>query len=176
MIQLTERERWLAVTGGLLLMVGFLYAFLIKPARTRTQRLYELLPQKQKILQQLELQGKQYLQLKDQIAKHHNAFPDIPTDGALLLYLETLLTRYGLDYAMNPEAPIQEGSFHIAVVQIHLENIPLKTLLTFLQDISTSPTPISVDFMQLNHPDEENGHLDAALTLHSPSRSKVIST
>jgi type II secretory pathway component PulM len=175
MIQLTHRERWLAWAGGSLLTLGTLYGFLIKPALDRTQRLYELLPQKQRALEQIERMGQRYSQLRQHVDQLQADFPDSPDRGSILGQLDTLLKQHGLDRlaTLEPEPPIQQGPYTVTVIQIRLDGVTLPGLLAFLQELRTSTPPLHVETMGLTPGTATSDTLKAQLTLYSPSRTQT---
>lgn len=173
MIQLTQREHKLAWIGTAILVVGLFYGFIIKPALDRTERLYELVPQKQKALAQIQRLGQRYTQLNLHMNNMRSAFTDPAGGGALLAHLDTLLKRHGLgtNATLDPELPVQEGPYTVNVIQVQLEGIHLPALLAFLQELRTGSLPLHVETMGLNRPKGAKDHLNAQLTLYSPSRT-----
>ena len=174
MLQLTYRERLLTWVGGSLLTLGTVYGFIVKPTLDRTQRLYELLPEKQQALEQVERMGQQYTELTQQLSGLRSTFPDATSPGSLLAHLDTLLERHALNEkaTLNPELPQQEGPYTIQVIRIQLEDIPLPGLLAFLQELRTSTPRMHVEVMDLNQVVKSAHTLNANLTLTSPSRSR----
>ncbi len=179
MLQLTPRERWFALAGIALLASGAFYGFLIKPISERTQRLYEIVPQKQQELTRLEEQGQQYVQLKNRVQQLQSKLPDTDTEIAPLPHLESLLEVHDLKQrvtTMNQEPSVQEGRYSLTVVQIRMEGVTLASLLRFLQDIKDDDIPLHVHTMQLTRGPESLEKLDAALTLNSVAVPPIVTT
>ena len=176
MIQLTQRERRLAIAGSSILGLGLLYGFVIKPIQDRTQRLYELLPDKHKTLEQVEQLGQEIRHLQTGVKRLHSSIPHTTGYASTLTYLENLLTKHQLKQSASlvPEQPIEEGPYTVTVIQIDLQAIALPRLLSFLQELNFSEQPLKVETMGLNQNNGTSGSLDAHLILYSTATAKNV--
>ena len=168
MVQLTQRERWLAAAGILLLVCGGVYGFILKPVVKRSQRLYEIIPRKQQELERIGNQGEQLVELETLVKQLHDRLPETDAEIAPLPHLESLLEIHDLKVStMNKEPSVQEGDYTVTIIHIQLEEVSLAGLLRFLQDINDEETPLHVATIQLTRGAEDQGRLNVALTLNS---------
>jgi hypothetical protein len=135
MIRLTQRERWLAVGLAVFISAGALAAFVVRPMQQRVETLSRVIPQEQKMLDQLRRRSEQYLALQTGLEKLKTS-PDSTEPGfELLAFVKSMTSRLGLAKkatAMTRDVLDLGSDFSETVVEVKLEGITLEQLVEFL--------------------------------------------
>ncbi|MFC1761586.1 type II secretion system protein GspM [Planctomycetota bacterium] len=172
MLQLTSRERWIAIvsTSVLLLLAG--YGWLIKPTLARTQRLYQVIPEKRQTLARLQAQHAKVEVLNSRMTTLQQQLQKSGRKTALLSQLETTVDQHGLKEnltSMTPEPPIMEGNYSVTLVEIRFEDVSFRRLLTFLREVKADMEAIRIGLLHITPGTSSAGLLNTTVRLHCPS-------
>jgi hypothetical protein len=171
MMQITKRERFLAV--GLTGVVAFLalYAWAIRPARDRIHTLERVIPEKQAQLRDLQTKSTQYLSLRNEFAQAKTRLASQDLDFELLPFLETTIERHQLAKhvaKMEPDTLRPQAENAEVVVTIELHEISLKQLVDFLSDVETSESVVHIGSLHISKNPKSDTLLDSTVGVCSP--------
>ena len=141
MMQLTHRERWLAIGLAVFITSWGLFAFGINPAIERIETLNRIIPEKQTMLEELRKKSEQYLALrtgldglKKETASEEKVFEPLP-------FLESTIKEAGLakkTVSIKQDVLQLDSSYSEVIVEVKLEDITLKQIVEFLLKIKSS--------------------------------------
>jgi type II secretory pathway component PulM len=171
MMQLTPRERRLAV--GLAIGVGAwaLYAVAIHPATDRIRTLQRIIPEKQTELRDLQAKSVQYTALRNEFAQARTKLTSQEADFDLLPFLDTTIQRHKLDKhvsRMESDTVQPQPDYSETVVTIDLHDISLKQLIDFLSAVETSKSIVRVGTLHIRKSDKSDTLLDSTVGICSP--------
>ncbi len=171
MMQISKRERFLAVglTGvGAILA---LYALAIRPARDRIHTLERVIPEKQAQLRDLQAKSAQYTGLRNELAQAKTHLASQDPDFELLPFLETTIDRHQLAkhiVKMEPDTLQPQADSAEVVVTIELREISLKQLVDFLSDVQTSESAVRIGSLHISKNAKNDTLLDSTIGICSP--------
>lgn len=171
MMQITKRERFLAVSLTGVVAFLALYAWAIRPARDRIHTLERVIPEKQAQLRDLQTKSTQYLALRAEFAQAKTRLASPNPDFELLPFLETTIERHELakhvakmeSDTLQPQAESAE-----VVVTIELREISLKQLIDFLSDVETSESVVRIGSLHISKNPKSDTLLDSTVGVCSP--------
>ena len=170
MINLTPRERRLALIASVALAAGLIYARALKPAAQRLDTLNRVIPQKQQILHDMSRKTTQLAHLQSRIDRLRPALDSRRADSSLLARLSEQIKQDNLtdnERSIKQDTRPLDDTYAQTVVTIELEKIPLRRLIHFLEKAKAdNPSSHLVSLNITNTPPL----LDAAIqfaTLHS---------
>ena len=140
-MQLTHRERWLAIGLAVFITSWGLFTFGVTPAIERIETLSRIIPEKQTMLEELRKKSKQYLSLrtgldglKKETASEGKVFEPLP-------FLESTIKESGLakkTVSIKQDVLQLDSSYSEVIVEVKLEDITLKQIVEFLLKIKSS--------------------------------------
>jgi type II secretory pathway component PulM len=171
MIQVTRRERLLAVGMAAVLAVWALYALALKPTRERIRTLQRVIPEKQAQLRDLHAQSVEYLALQKAVQKLQAKLTSQDANFQLSRFLETMAEQRQLTshVVTMQEDTVQSGpGYSEAVVTMELHEISLKQLVDFLVAVESSPAVIQVGNLHIRKDPTNEALLDITIGIYSP--------
>jgi len=171
MMQITKRERFLALglTVAVALWAG--YALAVRPACERIRTLTRIVPEKQAQLQELQAKVAQYTALQSEFAQARTQRAAQQPDFQLLPFLETLIDRHKLTghlVTMNPDTVGPQPDYAETVVTIELHEISLKQLIDFLLDAESSASLARIGTLHIRKDPKSEALLDSTVEICSP--------
>jgi type II secretory pathway component PulM len=171
MIQVTRRERLLAVGLAAALAVWALYALALKPTRERIRTLQRVIPEKQAQLRELNAQSVEYLARQKAVQKLQAKLATQDANFQLPRFLETMAEQHQLTshVVTMQEDTVQSGpGYSEAVVTMELHEISLKQLVDFLVAVESSPAVIQVGRLHIRKDPTNEALLDITIGIYSP--------
>jgi Tfp pilus assembly protein PilO len=171
MIQVTKRERRLALGLMVALALWAGYALAVRPARERIRTLERIVPEKQAQLQDLAAKSAQYTALRDEFAQARAQMAAQQPDFQLLPFLESLIDRHKLTghlVTMNPDTLQPQPDYAETVVTIELHEISLKELVDFLSDVESSASLARIGTLHIRKDPKSETQLDSTVEICSP--------
>jgi type II secretory pathway component PulM len=171
MIQVTRRERLLAI--GLAVFIGLwaLYALALQPARARIRTLQRVVPEKRAELRDLQARSAEYLTLQKRMQQVQARLASQEADFQLLPYLEKMIDRHKLTghvVTMQPDVLPLQADYSQVVVTIELREISWKQLVDFLVAVESSPAVIQIGSLHIRKDTANEALLNATLGIYSP--------
>ncbi len=171
MIQVTRRERLLAVGVATVIAVWALYALALKPTRERIRTLRRVIPEKQAQLRDLNAQSVEYLAMQKAVQKLQAKLASQDAGFQLSRFLETMAEQHQLTshVVTMQEDTVQSGpGYSEAVVTMELHEISLKQLVDFLVAVESSPAVIQVGSLHIRKDPTNEALLDITIGIYSP--------
>lgn len=173
MIQLTRRERRLGIGAATALAVWGIYALAIEPMRDRVRQLHRMIPEKQNELREVQAKSAACLAFERAVEEAQERMARQDPDFQLLPFLESLTEQHGLT-AYLVRIQQQDGTATTlgsseTIVEIGLEGVPLRQLISFLQAIENSAVAAQVGSLHIRKQTQGNARLDATIQIYSPS-------
>ena len=171
MIQLTRRERRLAIGLTAVGLVCAVYGFAIEPMRDRIHTLQRIIPEKQAELEQIRAKSQEYIRLREEIEDARARMADQDADFQLLPFLESLIERHQLNpylVTMEPNTSAFQVGYSETIVDIGLEGIRLGQLVQFLDIVETSGAPIHIGSLYIRKNATNESLLSATIQIRSP--------
>lgn len=171
MIQITSRERRLAI--GLTAVIGVwgLYTLAIRPARERVRTLQRVLPEKQAQLQDLLAKCAEYTALQNDLGQLQAKMAAQEADFQFLPFLETMIARHRLDrhvVAMQRDIMELQPGYSEVVVTVELQDISLKQLVDFLSAVEASRAVTRVGSLHIRKDPTNEALIDSTVAICSP--------
>jgi type II secretory pathway component PulM len=179
MIQITRRERQLAIGLAAVIAVWGLYALAIKPTRTRIRTLQRVIPERQAELRQLQARSAEYLTLQKKSQELRAKLASQSHDFQLLPFLETVIERHKLAghvVTMQPDTLQPQAGYSEVVVTLELQDISLRQLIDFLVAVESSDAVIQVGSLHIRKDATNELLLDSTVGIYSPRPTQHAST
>ncbi len=178
MIQVTRRERLLALGLAAVLALWALHALALKPTRERIHTLQRVIPEKQVQLRELHAQCVEYLALQKAAQKLQAKLASQDTNFQLLPFLEATaaqhrLTSHVVTMQQEDIAPSGPG-YCETVVTMDLHEISLKQLVDFLVAVESSPAVIQVGSLHIRKDPTNEALLDITIGIYSPRLTQPV--
>lgn len=152
-------------------LVWGLYGFVIEPMQDRIRTLQRIIPEKQSELQDVQAASTRYIALRQEVENIQRHMAEQDSDFQLLPFLETLIERHQLTpHVVTMERgtrPSQPG-YSETLVEIGLEDITLRPLVSFLEAVETSGVLVQVGNLDIRRNPENTARLDSRIQIHSP--------
>jgi type II secretory pathway component PulM len=171
MMQITRRERLLAVGLTTALGVWGLYAVAIRPATDRIRTLQRVIPEKQAQLQDLQTRSAQYTALRSQCDQVKTQMAAQDPNFEITRFLETTIDQHKLAkhvVTMSPDTVQPQSGYSEIVVTIELHEISLKQLTYFLTALETSKSLVRVSTLHIRSDPKNETLLDSTVGVSSP--------
>jgi type II secretory pathway component PulM len=137
-LKLEERDKRTLIYGGIAAAVILLYALVIAPLSADLSRKRDLIPKKEKDLEEIRVLKDQYLEVQRRLQQLQAA---AARRGPLLTEIENLTRRVNLGsriVSLKPQAGVQTGNFKESIVEIKLENITLYDIVNYVNQLETA--------------------------------------
>ena len=171
MIQVTSRERWLAIAMAAVIAVWALNAFALKPTRARIRTLQRVLPERQAQLRDLQAESAEYRALQKASQQVQAKLAAQNADFQLLPYLETLIERQKLAGhvpMMQPEEASSQTDYAPVVVTMDMHDVSLQQLVDFLAALESAQAVIQVGTLHIRKDATNEALLDCTIGIVSP--------
>ncbi len=175
MLQLTRRERKLAVGMIAVGIVWSLYGFVVEPAQNRIQTLQRVIPEKQDELRAIQASSAEYIALREAHERVEARIAKQDANFQLLPFLESLIEQHKLArnlITMEPDTLSAQPGYSETIVEIGLEGITLGQLVGFLEAVETSGVMAQIGSLYIRKDAQNATRLTSTLQIHSPRISR----
>lgn len=134
-LKLEQRDKKVLLFGSVAAVVILLYAFVVSPVTSDLSRKRELIPKKEKDLEEIKALKTQYLEIQQQLQAAQAA---AAARGPLLTDIENITKRTNLSskiVSLKPQAGVQTASFKESIVEVKLENVTLYDIVNYVNQI-----------------------------------------
>jgi type II secretory pathway component PulM len=131
-LKLEERDKKVLIFGGAAAALILLYALVLSPLMTDLSLKRELIPKKEKELEQIKVLRTQYLDIQQRLQQAQAAAAQ---RGPLLTDLENISKRANLSskiVSLKPQEGVQAEGFKESIVEVKLENITLYDVVNYV--------------------------------------------
>ena len=173
-MQITRREKLLAVALGIFVSVWTLFAFAVNPARDRIETLNRLIPEKQNELRKLQAKSSEYIFLQDSINRLRTKIANQQDSFQLLPFLETLIRQSGLEkkvVSMKQQVMLLDKQYSQTIVEVRLQNLTLSQLIDLLRKVESSDVLAKTKMLSIKRNAIDTGLLDSAFEVYSAQLS-----
>lgn len=167
MIQLTRRERRLALSVAAVVAVWAVYGFAIEPVRDRIQTLKRVIPQKEDELRDLWSKSAEYARLRQGLEDVQTRMAQQDPNFDLLSFAESLLDKHGLATHATMEGYLG------TVVEITLEDIALQQLVDLLKAVENSEVVAQIGTLHVYKDKGNEMLLDSTVEIYSPGPEQM---
>jgi type II secretory pathway component PulM len=176
MINLTRREKLLALALAVFTGALMLFAFVIKPAVERSKTLRRVISEKQDQLHKIQAKSSEYMFLRDNLDTLRTKAASQDQELELLPVLESLIREYGL--AKNVATMKQQvlpisPSHSETIVEVRLESLTLRQLVDFLRTVESANVLARIKSLYIKKNLTNANLLDSVVEIHNP---QVIQT
>jgi type II secretory pathway component PulM len=171
MMQISKRERWLAIGLTVAVALWALYALAIRPACDRLRVLGRVVPARQAQLQDLQAKIAQYTALRDEFAQARAQMTAQEPDFDITRFLEGMIDQHKLArhvVTMSPDTVQPRPDYSETVVTIELHDISLKELVYFLTDVESSASLARIGALHIRTDPKSETQLDSTVGICSP--------
>lgn len=171
MVQITSRERQLAVVLAIVAVVWALYVFAIKPAQRRIRTLERVIPEKQGQLESLRNLSNEYTAIRDEFQGLRSRIASQDPGFALLPFLEGMIERHKLAgnvITMQQNVLQPQPDYSEVVVTIEFQDVSLRQLVDFLTAVERSEAVIQVGSLHIRTDRISEAVLDSTVGIYSP--------
>lgn len=172
--QMSQRERALVLTGGVVLGLSLLFVLIVDPLLDTLDRLERQEVRKQKDLAELAVLGQAHLAKRDRLALIENRMPGIDSHFSLLTFMEEAATTAHVREritGMQPQAQSLAQGYEETAVELRLEGIQLPDLLALLVAIDQAPYDLHVRHLQIRPKFDNPINIDATIRVLSYAKS-----
>ncbi len=171
MIQISSRERLLALGLSVVLAGWAVWTLAVKPTRQRIRTLERIIPEKQVQLQDLGATSVEYTALQDQFQALRARMAAQDPSFQLSTFLESMIQRHKLTghmTTMQQDIRQPQPDYSETVVTIELQDITLKQLVEFLTAVETSEAVILIGSLHIRKDVANEALLDSTVGIFSP--------
>ena len=170
-MQITPREKKLALGGISLVVAWILYGYVVQPLRARIDTLRRVIPEKEQTLAQVKLQQAEYQELQYRLHTIRQRIESMPADFSLLAMLENVLDTEKLTshvISIKQQNRDQTSGYTENQVTLEMEKITLGQLVSFLQSLQSGDSLVQVNTLEIRKNPDHPDLLDADLLITSP--------
>lgn len=174
-MRLTQREKILALTSAVFIIVWALSVFVVKPAITRAETLNRVIFEKKDELEKLYIKSKEYVLLRDGLDDLHKKVAQ-QQEFKLLPCLESLIQQHNLDKkvaTMKQYTLPLEQDYQEIIVEIKLENLTLNQLINFMWKAESLNVLTKVRTLHVKRNPSNENLLDGTVEIHTIKLSQV---
>lgn len=131
-MKLEERDKKFLIFGGAAAAVILLYALVLSPLTADLSRKRDLIPRKQKDLEEMKALRTEYTEIQKQLQQ---AQAEAARRGPVLTEIENITKRANLNskiVSLKPQAGVQTEGFKESIVEIKLDNITLYDIVNYV--------------------------------------------
>ena len=175
MIQVTRRERLLAIGLTAALAVWAVYGLAVKPTRDRIGTLQRIIPEKRAQLRELQADSAEYMALQSQFSTLREKMASQKADFQLLPFLEGMIERCELAgniVTMQQDIVRPQPNYSEVVVTIELQDVSLQQLVDFLAAVENSEAIIQVGSLHVRKDPTNERLLDSTVGIYSPQPTR----
>ncbi len=173
---LAKREK--IMIGGLIvfMLIFFIVFFIFSPLLDSRQRLQKSLTKKQVELQEIRVLEKEYQALQLQSGDIQERLTKRPASFTLFSFIEKQATtakikeqiKYIKPSTVESDGPLQESR-----VDMKLQQITLKNLVTFLKGVESHTQVVSVSRISIQEHGKEQGYVNAVIQIATFDKQKT---
>jgi hypothetical protein len=163
---LTKRERWMGLGLVVFISLWAVYVLGISPAAQRIDTLKRVIPEKQRVLEQLIEKSNQYRVLRAGIDQYKAKADHRDKNFELLGCLETMVKELQMGQnvaSMKQDVVDFNGSFSQIIGEVKLESVSLQQLVEFLVKIKSSPYGLKTNSLYARKNTKEPENLDVLI-------------
>ncbi len=146
-MNLKKRELSIICCGGLIILGILYYSFILSPAISREKALKSLIEKKQQTLKKMKALSAEWESLKRGKQNASELFRKRGRNFRLLSYLESISRQTGVSNKIQYMKPISfpetSGPYKLVGMEVKLEEIDIKQLVSYLYKIEYSGLDIS---------------------------------
>ncbi len=134
-MKLEERDKKMLIYGGVAAALILLYSFVLSPLASDLSHKRELIPRKEKDLEEMKVLKTQYQAIQQQLQA---AQAEAAKRGPLLTEIENISKRTNLSskvVSLKPQTGVQTAGFTESIVEVKLENITLYDIVNYVYQI-----------------------------------------
>jgi hypothetical protein len=168
-MRLTQREKILALTLVVFIIVWALSVFVVKPAIARAETLNRVIYEKKDDLGKLFIKSKEYVLLRDDLDDLQKKIAQ-QQEFKLLPCLESLIQQHNLDkkvVTMKQYTLPLEQNYQEIIVEIKLENLTLSQLINFMWKSESLSALTKIRTLHIKRNLTDENLLDATVEIHT---------
>jgi general secretion pathway protein M len=165
-MQLAKREKYLVAAGVIVVVLALVIQLLIVPFFEKRERYKNSVTAKQNNLQEMLVLREQYLMLQQDADILSRRLQERPRNFTLFSFLENAAGKAGVKdniKYMKPSASTGQGPFKESLVEMKLERITLRQMVSYLKLIESPDNLVSIKRISIQSNKKETQFLDAIL-------------
>ncbi|MEK6201220.1 MAG: type II secretion system protein M [Desulfobulbaceae bacterium] len=166
--KLDKREKRIVLVGGAFLICFTLFQLAVSPLLTSRQQTQKTLIQKKKDITQMRQLQKEYQNLQGQALDIQNRLQKRSPSFTLFSFIEEQATKADVKQRINSMTPSTsegEGVMQESRVDLKLEQISLRQLVAFLQQIESTDDAVVIKRISIQENSKAEGVLDAVMQI-----------
>ncbi len=165
---MAKREQIMVGSLIIFMLVLFIIFFIFSPLLESRQRLQKSLTKKQVELQEIHSLEKEYQALQLQSGDIQQRLAKRPDNFTLFSFIEKQATTAKIKEKINyikPSTVESDGPLQESRVDMKLQQITLKNLVTFLKGIESHTKVVSVSRISIQEHGKEQGYVNAVIQI-----------
>jgi hypothetical protein len=167
-MNLTRREKIIAVTG--IVSVGLLLSFqvFIRPATNRTKTLKRVVSEKREVLVNLQIKSKEYDSLSEHLEQVRKTIANQQTDKKILSLIEGMQRDCGLSknvLSMTPTTTTINSKYEKNNIEVKYGAVTWDQLIKLLLKIKSSEMLIGIRSLEINRNLQKPDTLDFVIQI-----------
>jgi general secretion pathway protein M len=171
--QLSQRERWALLVGGVVVLITIFYLGVIAPYRSSLEVLDNRISARQRQIREVQTMRQEFLELQRRL-QESEARLNKAQGFSLFSFVEGVAAQAAskehLVY-MRPQTPTVQGEVREESVEIRLEKIQLDQMVRLLHAIESAEAPLQVKNLRVRTRFDNRALLDVVLTVSSYGRN-----
>jgi type II secretory pathway component PulM len=134
-LKLESRDKKALLIGGVGAVIILLYALVVSPVTSDLARKRELIPKKERDLEEMRVLKDRYLEIQQRLQQAQAA---AVKRGPLLTEIENLTKRANLSskiVSLKPQAGVQTQAFKESIVEIKFDNVTLYDIVNYVYQL-----------------------------------------
>jgi general secretion pathway protein M len=170
---LSQRERWALLAGGVVVLITLLYLGVIAPYRSSLEMLDSRINARQRQVKEVQAMRQEFLELQQRL-QESEARLSKAQGFTLFSFMEGVAAQAAskehLVY-MRPQTPAVQGEVREESVEIKLEKIKLDQMVRLLHAIESAEAYLQVKNLRIRTRFDNRALLDVVLTVSSYGRN-----
>jgi general secretion pathway protein M len=166
--KLEKREKRIVLVGGVFLICFTLFHLAVSPLLTSRQQTQKALIQKKKDITQIRQLQEEYQNLQGQALDIQNRLQKRSPSFTLFSFIEEQATKAEVKQRINSMTPSTsegEGVMQESRVDLKLEQISLRQLVAFLQQVESTDDAVVIKRISIQENSKAEGVLDAVMQI-----------
>lgn len=151
--RLSDRERAVVTIGGLVLLLGLGFAFIVDPALERLDLLHRQAVRKERATGELAAIVKDYTEVQARLQRFEARLKPVAGTFSLLPFLEEAATQGQIRDRIASMQPLPAstagGGYREAAVEMRLDGLTMPQLLAFLAHLDRAPARLQIKRFQM---------------------------
>jgi type II secretory pathway component PulM len=167
-MNLTTREKYIAITGAAIITLLIAFQMFVNPAISRINTLKRVISEKNQKLTDITAKSQKYNTLSADIENIRVEMSGNSNTENLLPAIEKIQNKCGLKqniFSMKPSNANIKDIYNESSVEIIMQKITLDQLLEFLNEIESMKSIISIRTLQIKHTPQNPTLLDTTIKL-----------